>query len=484
MTDAGPPAPGVDAPIGHRATRALLWSFLNTALGRFGTIAINIVLARALGPEAFGTFAVALIALLAVLSLNDLGVSLAIVRWQEDPRHIAPTVTSISFAMSVVLAAAMAAAASPVAHLTGAPDAASVIQVMAIGVLIDGLTMTPAALLQREFRQRRRFLIDQVNTWLGSFTALGLALFGFGAMSLAIGRLTGSIAALVLFLRASPLPLRFGWDRDQVRPLLNFGLPLAGASLVVFGSGYADQVTIGALLGPVTLGLYTMAFNLSGWPLALFSAPLRAVAPALFARMQSEPERMTRAFAQLLGALVSVVTPACIALSATAGPIVLIVYGAAWAPAALALQWLGLSALARIVFELCYDYLVVVRASTAVLVAQVCWVAALIPAVIVAAPHGLAGVALAQTIVAVALMLPIYLVLLARVGVRPGPMLRRLVVPLGVGALQWVGCRLIVDRMDAPWAAVGLSAVVSAAALLALGWRSWPELRELRRLGG
>ena len=56
-------------------------------MGRFGTLAIGIALARLLGPEAFGTFAVATVALLAMLSFNELGVSLAIVRWADDPEN-------------------------------------------------------------------------------------------------------------------------------------------------------------------------------------------------------------------------------------------------------------------------------------------------------------------------------------------------------------------------------------------------------------
>ena len=79
-----------------QASRALGWSFLSNAGARFGTLAIGVLLARLLGPHAFGTFAVALVALLAVLSFNELGVSLAIVRWQGDPAEIAPTVTTLS----------------------------------------------------------------------------------------------------------------------------------------------------------------------------------------------------------------------------------------------------------------------------------------------------------------------------------------------------------------------------------------------------
>ena len=80
------------------ASNAFAWGLLNTVVSRLGTLGIGIVLARMLGPESFGTFAVAMVALMAVLSFNELGVSLAIVRWPEDPAKIVPTVNTISVA--------------------------------------------------------------------------------------------------------------------------------------------------------------------------------------------------------------------------------------------------------------------------------------------------------------------------------------------------------------------------------------------------
>ena len=49
----------------------------------------------------------------------------------------------------------------------GDPEATNVVRLMSVAIVINGLVATPAALLQREFKQGRRMAIDQVNTWLG-----------------------------------------------------------------------------------------------------------------------------------------------------------------------------------------------------------------------------------------------------------------------------------------------------------------------------
>ena len=179
--------------VGQAASRALVWSFLNTALGRVGTLAVGIFLARLLGPSEFGAFAVASVALVALLSINELGVSLAIIRWPQDPRAIAPTVNTIAVSFSLVLAVVGYVSAPWFASVMGDESATAVVRLMLIGVVLDGLASTPAALLQRQFKGGRRTAIDQVNLWLGSILSVVCALAGLGAISLAIGESSGAL---------------------------------------------------------------------------------------------------------------------------------------------------------------------------------------------------------------------------------------------------------------------------------------------------
>jgi O-antigen/teichoic acid export membrane protein len=466
------------------ASRALGWSFVNTAVSRIGTLGIGIVLARVLGPEAFGTFAVALVALAAVLSFNELGVSLAIVRWEGDPRAIAPTVTTISILGSTLFFVAAYAAAEPFARAMGDPEATTVVRLLLVSVLVNGLVATPAALLQREFKQGTRMIVDQVNVWSGAIVSVVLALAGMGAMSLAIGRIVGTVISAVLFLVYSPLPYRLGWDRTFVRPLLAFGLPLAGSSIIVFAVGYADQIVIGGLLGATMLGYYVLAFNLASWPVSMFSQPLRSVAPAAFSRLQHAPAEMSDAFLALVRALTAVAVPVCFFIAGAASPIIRFVYGEVWAPAAAALTWLALLAAFRILFELAYDYLVVVKRSASLLAVQVIWLIALIPALALGASGGeIGGVGAAQSAVAVVVVTPIYIWRLAKSGVRASGVLSRSWLAFVVGILVFVASRLIAEYVESSFFAAVAAGLIACAASGLLLFRQRAALSSLRRVG-
>jgi len=471
------PAPGS---IAQRASKALGWSFLNTIASRLGTLVIGIVLARVLGPQEFGVFAIATVTLLAVLSFNELGVSLAIVRWPDDPAQIAPTVNLISVASSALLTVAVVAGAPWIASSLGDVHATPVVQVMAVSILINGLVATPAAILQREFMQKHRTIADQVNAWLGAAVSLVLALLGMGAMSLAVGRLVGSLASSGLLLWWSPMPYRFGWDRLVARRLVRFGIPLALASVVVFASGYADQIIVGSQLGAHALGFYVLAFNLASWPVSVFSQPLRAVAPAAFAKLQDDPERMSRNFVRVLRMVTIVTVPACLAISGAATPVIEFVYGEQWLPSADILLWLALVAALKIWFELFYDYLVVLGRSSAVLITQVLWFGAAIPTMLLGiAAFGVAGAAMAQFAVALVVVLPTYMIILRRSAVRPATAAAAVIFPVLAGIILWVGCRALALVIPWPWVA---AVAAGGAAVLVIAALSFPRRDELRLL--
>jgi O-antigen/teichoic acid export membrane protein len=466
-----------------KAGRALGLSFTNTALAKLGTTGVGIALARMLGPHAFGTYAVAFVALRVVISLNDLGVSLAIVRWPGDPREITPTVTTISLVTSLVLYAGCYFGAPGYSAAMGAPAAVGVVRVLAIVVVIDAIVATPVGLLQRHFRQDQRMIADQVNVWLGTGVTLLLAIFRFGAMSLAIGRLAGCAAALVLLVIFSPEPLRLGFNRAKARPLLRFGLPLAGSGVIVFAVGNVDQLIVGRTLGVTALGFFVLACNLSSWPVTMFSQPVRMVAPPTFARLRdSDPAAMPGGFLTAAGVLATVSLPVCLLLSGAAWPAIGFVYGPEWLPAAKPLVWLSVLAALQILFELSYDYFVVLGKSRVVFTMQLVWLVVLIPALVAGALlDGTWGLALAEAAVAAVLTLPWYLRELQQVGVRARALAGRLWLPLAGAALAGLVAAAAARLAPSDFTALLAGGVATLGIIGALGYHVRADLARLRQ---
>ena len=411
-------APAPDS-FGTKVRSAARWSLINTVVMRLGNFATGILLARfALGPAEWGVYGIAQTVLLVLLSANELGVSLAIVRWDGDPRRFAPTVLTLATATSCLLYVGLFLSAPTVAGLLDSPHATGVLRVMCVCLVIDGIAQVPASFLTREFAQGKRMVIDALNFVLSTAVTLVLAFAGWGAMSFAWGAVVGNVAALIGCAIAAPGTLRFGWDREQARALLRFGLPLAGASLLALAVVNVDTMVVGSTLGGVALGFYVLAFNMSGWPVRVISEAARRVSFAGFSRLADSPQALAQGFSRALGVLVTGTVPLCVLLGGLAGPVVQLIYGDKWLPAAHALPWLMALGLIRIGCELAYDCLVATGQRRSLILVQGLWVVALIPVLIAGARvGGIVGVSKGHVLVGAVLVVPVFLHALGRAGI-------------------------------------------------------------------
>lgn len=467
MTDSAHPE-AADS-LSRKVGLGLGWSFLNNVVSRLGTVLSGIVLARLLVPEDFGVFAVALVVLNAGLSMNELGVSLAVVRWSDGVERIAPTVTTMALAWSGLLYAASFVAAPLLASALNAPSATVLIRVLSLGILIDALACVPAALITRHFMQRTRMGIDLASFVAGTGTSIVLAILGAGAWSFVWGFVVTSTVSAGLALVLAPARYRPGFDPDAARALLSFGVPLAGSSVLLFLMVNIDYVVVGRLLGSEPLGYYLLAFNLCSWPVALISVAVRRVSLAGFSRVATDPDRAGAAFTRSAGLVAAVTVPLCAALAAYAPAVIELLYGARWLPSARTLQFLCALGAARVAAELAYDYLVAMGRTRANLGVQVLWVALLVPALVIGAREaGIVGVAVAHALVAIGVVMPTYLIVLRRNRVRVRSLAREAGAPLLVGLLVLATGSAVVATVTGALPTLLVGGVVTALVALPL----------------
>lgn len=479
-TDDGAEPGGGD--LGARMRSGLRWSFLSTVLGRLLNPLLGIVLARILTPEDFGVFAVALVALNALISINDLGVTLAVVRWPGKVQEVARTATSVAIGASVLFYGACFAAAPWVASTLNSPEATGVLRLLALSVVIDGAGSVPLAFITRSFRQDQRMVADWAGFLVSAGVTIGLAATGFGAWSLAWGRIAGNLVNTGLLYRLSPLRPRPGWESRMARELIRFGLPLTGSSFLVFAMLNVDYVIVGHELGTVALGVYLLAFNLSSFPVNVVSTSIRRVLVPAFARFQHDHAALREVFLRWLHQLALATVLLCTLLAALAYPTVGVVYGSKWRDAAPVLVALTLLGGTRVVIEFIYDVFVAVGRARPLLWLQGLWVVLLVPALTAGARiDGVRGVGIAHALVALAIMLPVFARSLHPLGISIVDVAAQFTRPLlGAAAAGAAGILAVhVLGESLPGLVVGGLAIVSVYAAIGA---SPAELRSIPRL--
>lgn len=451
------------AGLGRKVGAAARWSMVNTLVLRVANFTVGVLLARTVfGPQEWGLYAVSQLVLSVLLSANEMGVSLAVVRLEGDIRGIARTALSLSLLSSSVLTAALFFGAPTVAGMLGSPGATSLIRLLSLCVLIDGFVCVPFSLINREFMQGRRMLVEGIGFLVTTGATLGLAFAHYGAISFAWGNVVGNVVTLLGAMIAAPFFVRPGWDRTRARELLKFGIPMAGASLLVLGTLNVDSAIVSATLGPAALGFYQLAFNISSWPAQSISAAARRVSFAGFSRLAGSRTALADGFTKAAAVLVALAIPACVLLITLAGPVIETIYGARWLPAADSLSLLGVLGLLRVFYELAYDGLAAAERKQTLLVVQGLWLVVLIPVLLAGAKlSGITGVSAGHVLVAVLVVGPAFLWSLHRIGITLRALLARCLRPITGGILMAV-VSLAIIHVTGP-GLIGLFAAGAAA---------------------
>lgn len=486
----------IDPPddVGRMVGFGLRWSLVNLAGARALTFLSGIVMARLLVPHDFGVFAVALVVAQALLEIDNAGLTQALIRWQGPVQRLLPTAMTLSLVTSAALYAAVFAAAPWLADMLRAPQAVGPIRVLASLALIDGVAAVPAAVLTRSFRQDHRAVADLSGLVANIVVGVGLALAGAGAWSFVLARLAGNGLACIVVVRFAKVSVRPGYDREDARELLRFGLPLASSGFVNFTLLNVDYVLIGRLLGPVALGYYVLAFNLASTPVNIITAAVRRVSVAGFAQFVPQPERFRAAFLSALRLMLLGTVLLGAGLSVLAEPLIRVVYGSQWSQSAQVLACLAAMGAARVVINLVEDMTVALGRSHWVLTMQATWLVLLAPAVYVAASRGgIREVGVSEAAVAGAVMV-LALVLAWRLLTIPAAELPRIARRPMLGAVAAAAAAELVlstrpgDVLAIVCGGAALVLVYGAVALprddLRTVWRKGTRLRRGSRSGG
>ncbi|WP_246159988.1 oligosaccharide flippase family protein [Microbacterium rhizomatis] len=460
------------------AARGAAWSGLSTIVLRLGGLVVGIILARILAPEQFGVYAVALTVQGILLTVADLGLSADLIR-SDDPRRIAPTVATLGLLSGTTLAILTMTTSGMLADVLGSPDAAPAIAVLSLTLFFGGASVVPFAMLSRRFQQRELFFVGAADFVVSTTVTLALVGLGFGVMGLAVGRVAAQLVSSTMqFILAREVP-RFGIDRVMLRPVLAFGLPIAAANLLSWALLNVDNIVLARVAGATALGYYVLAFNISSWPMSALSQMVRSISLPYFSRTGQSSEGL----ASVTAIAWAVALPAGGVLAVLSAPVINVVYGEKWMPAAPVLAALGLYGSLRVVFDIFAGYLYARGRSKPVLWIQIAWLVVLVGGMIVATTQfGILGAAWVHVAVAVVIILPIYLLVLRAAGVHVGEIVRALWWPtlgaVGAIATAFAVHALISESLPALLAG-GFAAVAVWAAIM------WPwarrRLAEIRR---
>ena len=309
----------------------LLW----TAAQQWGVQAIRmavlLVLARLVRPEAFGTFALASTILGLAQLLYGQGLTAAITQRHELGTGRLGAAFAALLAGGILAALALAWAAPHAVRVT-VPALGPLLQLLSLVLPLNALSGTVMAVWRRDLRFRRMAAVTTASHLLASLVSVVLAVRSFGIWSLAARMLLEAVLMVLFTLHAAPWSALRHASLQAYRDMLRFGLPIAGSNLLALGRNRLDELLIGAKLGMQPLGYYALARRETDAIASLLPAVVGNATVPVMARVQRNRHQVRAILLRGIGLIGALTLPALAAMGAAAPTWVPLVLGSRWQP--------------------------------------------------------------------------------------------------------------------------------------------------------
>lgn len=295
----------------------------------------QVVLARILGPEQYGLFAIGAIVIGFSNFFSDIGLAYGLIQKESVVDRDIRFVFTWQVILGLGVTLAIGLSAEAIATFFGDARAEDVVKALAIVCLLNALAAPSLNLLKRNL-DFRRIQMAQITGFIVGYVFCGipLALYGSQAWALVIAWLIQATVFLVLTYSATRHPLAPLIRYENAKSLSAYGATVLITNLVNWLINNVDRVIIGRIFSSREIGLYATTYNMLYTPTTSLLGIIQPVFFSAASRATHNPEAIASSYRALIGAVVVFIMPVFAVIGAISETFVLALYGAKWQEAA------------------------------------------------------------------------------------------------------------------------------------------------------
>lgn len=349
---------------------ATVWS----GIQRFGGLAIsfisNIVLARLLSPDDYGTMGLVMVFITIADVLVDGGLGNALIQKKDIEDKDITTIFTANLVISLLLIAGLFIASPFIESYTQVSGLSLLLRVQSVCVLIRAFYVVNVSQVTRDLMFSTLAKVSLISHALSTIIAIFMAYFGLGVWSLLIKAIMLDLICCVLYAFASPFRYKIAFDKVSFKGLFSFGFPVALANIIE--SLYANIVgfVIGKVYSVKDLGYFSQANSLKQIPVYSVSAVINQVFFPFFSKIQDDTEALVKKYRTTIRVVTFFVYPILSYLIFFAKPVIVLLYSEKWLPCVPLFQILCFSGFLNALYHLSRSTIKAVGKSKLLLITQ------------------------------------------------------------------------------------------------------------------
>ena len=330
---------------------AIRWG-MASAIGRAGINLLQVaVLARLLHPSDFGLMAVVVAILSFAVIFSDMGVSNAIVHYQNISHEELSSLYWLNVLTGAVLTLLFFVISPLIANAYGETALASLLKWASLSFVITAIGQQLRVVAEKELRFVDLARIEIFSAFTGVAVAIVWAFMKPSVYAFVAGQLTSVSITTILFwiiLTRGWRPL-FRLRLSEARRFIAYGGYMVGNNLTTAFHRQADILIGGPMFSATNLGLYSLPRDFSLQASSIVGAVSSRVGLPMLAKLQHDQQKLRLAYLSTLRMAASVSFPLFISIAVFSSEIVNLLFGSKWIASAPLLSILSLWVMLRFV---------------------------------------------------------------------------------------------------------------------------------------
>ena len=311
------------------AVRGFAWVTAFSGVSRGVQYLVFLILGVLLKPEDFGTFALALVLINALIMFREMGLTPVLIQKQDnvdDAFNVALVLLPI---YGIVLYILIYIAAIPFAWFVKNNDIIGILRILGLTVPISSFGILPSAWFQRELDFKRKVMPETFSAIVGGIFTVIFAYMGIGVWSFVWGRIITEFIRTVAFWIASGWRWKPVWNLKIAVDLFKFGSIVSLGSAIDFAYIIIDQLFVG-LMGVKALGNYSFSFRLCTASVTGLTVQLGTVMLPVMAKLQGDLKKLSSVVGKNIALNALITVPIAAGLFFFSQDLLDIIYGDKW----------------------------------------------------------------------------------------------------------------------------------------------------------
>lgn len=314
------------------AVNGAIWTGVEKFSRQAVQFVIGIILARLLPPDDFGVIGMLAIFIAIAQTFTDSGLSSALIQKKDRTDVDCSTIFFFNIGAGVLFYLLLFAASPLIADFYGMPILTDVTRVVALSIVISGLTAVQNVRLTIDLRFRTLSLIAIISMVVTGATGIVLAYKGWGVWALVFQTLAGQIVTSVCIWYCSRWMPKMEFSTKSFKQLWGFGSNLLCSSLINTLYDNLYTLVIGKRFTSAEVGFYNRGNHFALLPAQTVQDMAIKVNYPILAKMQDDDERLLRAYKKLLTVPLYILYPVLVGMAVAAEPLVIVLIGEKWLP--------------------------------------------------------------------------------------------------------------------------------------------------------